>query len=80
LEYRPPAIAVPRVLVRAVDEGAHRVRRIAEVNRIPVVENPPLAHALYRDGRAGEPIPHAHYVAVAEVVAALLRLKEIACE
>jgi flagellar biosynthesis protein FlhB len=36
-----------------------------------------LARALYRDGREGEPIPHAHYVAVAAVVAALLRLKEI---
>ncbi|MGA7355759.1 MAG: EscU/YscU/HrcU family type III secretion system export apparatus switch protein [Candidatus Cybelea sp.] len=77
LEYRPPAIAVPRVLVRAIDAGAQRVRRIAETRGIPVVENPLLARALYHDGREGEPIPHAHYVAVAEVVAALLRLKEI---
>lgn len=77
LEYRPPAIAVPRVLVRAIDAGAQRVRRIAEARGIPVVEDPLLARSLYRDGREGEPIPHAHYVAVAEVVAALLRLKEI---
>jgi flagellar biosynthesis protein FlhB len=77
LEYRPPAIAVPHVRVRAIDAGAHRVRRIAEARGIPVVEDPLLARTLYRDGREGEPIPHAHYVAVAEVVAALLRLKEI---
>lgn len=77
LEYRPPEIAVPRVLVRGIDAAAQRVRRIAETRGIPVVENPLLARALYRDGREGEPIPHAHYVAVAAVVAALLRLKEI---
>jgi flagellar biosynthesis protein FlhB len=38
-----------------------------------VIENVPLARALYRDGAVGEPIAHAHYVAVAEIVAALLR-------
>jgi flagellar biosynthesis protein FlhB len=77
LEYRPPTIPVPRVLVRASEAGAQRVRRIAEGRGIPIVETPLLARALYRDGREGEPIPHAHYVAVAEVVAALLRLKEL---
>lgn len=78
LEYRPPHVAVPRVLVRAVDEAALRVRQMAQRFGVPVVENVWLARALYRDGRDGEPIPHAHYVAVAEVVATLLRVKEIA--
>jgi flagellar biosynthesis protein FlhB len=78
LEYHPPDVPVPRVLVRAVDELALRVRRIARRHRIPIVENVTLARALYRDGRTGEPIPHVHYVAVAEVVAALLRSLEIA--
>ncbi len=73
LEYRPPAVAVPKILVRAVDELALLVRDAARAYAVPVVENADLARALYRDGRAGEPIPHAHYVAVAEVVAALLR-------
>ncbi|MGA7092874.1 MAG: EscU/YscU/HrcU family type III secretion system export apparatus switch protein, partial [Candidatus Cybelea sp.] len=77
LEYRPPQIPVPRVLVRAADAAAARVRPIAASYRIPIVENVWLARALYRDGRIGEPIPHVHYVAVAEVVAALLRAKEI---
>lgn len=77
LEYRPPQIPVPRVLVRAADAAAARVRAIAASYRIPIVENVWLARALYRDGRIGEPIPHVHYVAVAEVVAALLRAKEI---
>ncbi len=73
LEYRPPAVPVPKVLVRAVDELALRVRQTARGYRIPIVENAGLARALYRDAHVGRPIPHAHYVAVAEVVAALLR-------
>jgi flagellar biosynthetic protein FlhB len=78
LEYRPPTVPVPRVLVRALDEAARRVREIASSYGIPIVENAALARALYRDGRSGRPIPHEHYVAVAEVVAALLRSLEIA--
>jgi flagellar biosynthesis protein FlhB len=75
LEYRPPDVPVPCVLVRAADAAAVRVRELAAERGIPVVENVALARALYRDARAGEAIPHAHYVAVAEVVAALARAK-----
>lgn len=73
LAYRPPAIAVPRILIRALDAAALEVRAAAMHHDVPIVENVVLARALYRDGRAGQPIPHAHYVAVAEVVTALLR-------
>jgi flagellar biosynthesis protein FlhB len=77
LEYRPPGVPVPRVLVRAAGAAAARVRATATLYKIPIVENVWLARALYRDGRAGEPIPHAHYVAVAEVVASLARAAEL---
>jgi flagellar biosynthesis protein FlhB len=73
LEYRPPEVNVPRVLVLAAGEAAHRVRVLAAAYGVPVVENALLARALYRDGRVGEAIAAAHFVAVAEVVAALLR-------
>ena len=72
LEYRPPTVPVPRVLVRAADSAALRVREMAAAYSVPVVEDVRLARALYRDARVGEPIPVAHYVAVAEVVTALL--------
>ncbi len=78
LEYRPPRVCVPRVLARAAGDAARRVREIAERHRVPIVENAWLARALYRDGRAGEAIPVAHYVAVAEVVVALARAGEAA--
>ncbi len=73
LEYRPPEVPVPRVLVRAADAAALRVRELAAECGIPVVENVPLARALFRDARPDEAIPQAQYVAVAEVVAALMR-------
>jgi flagellar biosynthesis protein FlhB len=73
LEYRPPDVPVPTVLVRAADEMALRVREVAGEYHVPVIENVLLARALYRDGAVGVPIAHEHYVAVAEVVASLIR-------
>lgn len=73
LEYRPPAVPVPRVVVRAADAMAARVREIAAAHNVPVIENVALARALYADGVVGEPIACDHYVAVAEVVVALMR-------
>jgi flagellar biosynthetic protein FlhB len=73
LEYRPPDVAVPRVLVRAADEGAARVRDLARSYGIPLIENVPLARLLYATAEVGAYIPQEHYVAVAEIVAALLK-------
>lgn len=73
LDYRPPDVAVPTVLVRAADEMALRVREFAKEYDVPVIENVPLARALYRDGIVGEPIAYEQYIAVAEIVAALIK-------
>ena len=73
LAYAPPRVSVPEILVRAAGDGAAYVRLLAQRHRIPIVEDAALARALYRDGRSGEPIPHALYVAVAELVVALIR-------
>jgi flagellar biosynthesis protein FlhB len=73
LDYRPPDVPVPTVLVRAADEMALRVREVASEHGVPVIENVVLARTLYRDGAVGEPIAYEHYVAVAEIVASLIR-------
>lgn len=73
LAYAPPRTAVPRVLLRAADEAALRVRHAATGLRIPVVENVPLARELYASSKAGDVIPRATYVAVAQVVASLVK-------
>lgn len=73
LEYAPPKIAVPRVLVRAADDAALLVRTRARAFGIPVIENVPLARELFAKANPGEYIPQETYVAVAEIVAALAR-------
>lgn len=73
LEYAPPKVAVPRVLIRAADETAGLVRTRARELGIPVIENVPLARELFAKANPGEYIPQETYVAVAEIVAALAR-------
>lgn len=73
IEYRPPEVPVPRVLVRAADDAAARVRELAAAYGVPLVENVSLARRLYAIAQPGEYIPHETYVAVAEVVAALTK-------
>ncbi len=78
LDYRPPAVPVPVVLVRAIDAGALEVRRLAREARVPIVENVALARALLASTEVGEPIPVDAYGAVAAIVASLGRLRAIA--
>jgi type III secretion protein U len=73
LEYRPPEVPVPRVLVRAADDAAARVRELAGAYGVPLIENVPLARRLYAIAQPGDFIPQETYVAVAEVVAALTK-------
>ena len=73
LEYRPPEVAVPRVLVRSADEAAHSVRALARERGIPLVENVPLARQLYASTAPGDEIPVETFLAVAEIVRALTK-------
>jgi flagellar biosynthesis protein FlhB len=78
LEYEPPAVPVPRVLVRAIDEGAQEVKRVARAAGVPIVENVALARALLATTDVGDFIPPDAYAAVAAIVAALVREKVLA--
>lgn len=71
LEYRPPAIPVPRVLLKAADQSALRVRQVALDFQIPIIENVALARSLFATAKPGESIPKETYIAVAEIVASL---------
>jgi flagellar biosynthesis protein FlhB len=73
LEYNPPEIEVPRVLIRAADDGARIVKRRANELHIPIIENISLARALFASTEIGSYIPRETFVAVAEIVAALTR-------
>jgi flagellar biosynthesis protein FlhB len=73
IRYAPPSVAVPEILVRAAGEGAESVKVIARRCGIPIIENIALARALYAQGEAGRAIPSPTFVAVARVIAALIR-------
>lgn len=72
LRYAPPETPVPAILVRAADAGARRLKTLAAELRIPTIEDPPLARALYAHDALG-PIPPELYLAVAQIIAALQR-------
>jgi len=69
LAYEGRDDAAPRVVAKGEGELARRIREIAMEERIPIVERPPLARAIYRMVEVGAEIPPAFYRAVAEVLA-----------
>jgi flagellar biosynthesis protein FlhB len=75
LAYRPPEVAVPRVVVRARGEAAQSVKRTARELALPIVEDPPLARALFAATGEDAYVPRELYAAVARIVAALLSAK-----
>jgi flagellar biosynthetic protein FlhB len=77
LEYRRGEMSAPRVLAKGVDQLALKIREKAREHGIPIVENRPLARGLYDTAEIGETIPGPLFAAVAEVLAQLIRLKQL---
>lgn len=69
IRYRPEDGDAPVVLAKGADFLAARIREIAKDNGVKVVENKPLAQALYSQVEVGKPVPPELYKAVAEVLA-----------
>ena len=76
LEWNRSAMPAPMVTAKGVDEVALRIRRIAEENGVPVVENRPLARALYAEAEIGDIIPEQFYQLIAVVLARVNKLNE----
>jgi flagellar biosynthetic protein FlhB len=77
LEYRRAGMNAPVVVAKGQGLLAQRIKAIARENGIPMVENVPLARALYAEAEVGDVIPGALFEAVAEVLAYLIRLKQL---
>lgn len=75
LKYDPDKMAAPVVVAKGVDHIAAKIREIANENKVTLVENRPLARALYDTVDIDEPVPAEHYQAVAEVISYVFRLK-----
>ena len=75
MAYKPDAMEAPKVVAKGADEIAHRIREVARAHDVAVVENPPLARALYQSVEIDQSIPQEHYKAVAEVISYVFRLQ-----
>jgi len=62
------------VVAKGKNYLALRIRKMAVENQVPLIENPPLAQALYKSVDVGQEIPAQFYRAVAEVLAYIFKL------
>lgn len=75
LKYAGASDMAPMVVAKGVDLVAEKIRSIAAAHRIPVLQAPPLARALYRHTEPGDVIPEKLYSAVAQVLAYVYQLR-----
>jgi flagellar biosynthesis protein FlhB len=74
LRYEEGETPAPICVAKGVDAVAQRIREAAEEHNVPIVEDPPLARALFATAEVDEPIPREHYEAVAKVIGFVMRL------
>lgn len=75
LEYDVDRMSAPEVVAMGADYVAQRIKELARQSGVVVVENPPLARALWSSAEIGQAVPVELYQAVAEVLAFVFRLK-----
>jgi flagellar biosynthesis protein FlhB len=78
LRYDDATMRAPRVVAKGMHLIGSRIRELAEEHRIPILQAPPLARALYRHAEIGDEVPAALYAAVAEVLAWVFQLRRYA--
>lgn len=76
LAYDGTEYKVPQIVVMGEDILAKRIKDIGKDNDIPIIENVPLARALYAQGEAGAPIPRQLFRAVAEILRAVRQIQQ----
>ncbi len=74
LYYESGKTQAPVCVAKGADALALRIREVAKQHDVPVVENPPLARALYAAMEIDEPIPNEHFKAVAQVISYVMKL------
>lgn len=74
LKYESGKMGAPVCVAKGVDHLAFTIRKVAEENDVPIVENPPLARALYAAVEVDDEIPAEHYKAVAQVIGYVMRV------
>jgi len=75
LRYDAKTMESPVMVAKGADHLAEKIREIARAYGVPIVRRPELARTIYSTVKLGNPIPEALYVAVAEVLAMIYRLR-----
>jgi len=75
LKYDAETMLSPTVIMKGAELIAKEIIRIAEENNVPVIDNPPVARALYRMVEIGQQIPPELFKAVAEILLFVYNLK-----
>jgi len=76
VQYDPKVMAAPRVIAKGARLIAEKIKEIARLASIPIVENKPLAQTLYKTIDVGEEIPPKLYQAIAEILAYVYQLNQ----
>ncbi len=76
LQYDAKTMEAPILLAKGADLMAQRIMEIGRAYGIPIVRRPPVARAIFASVKPGQPIPEALYMAVAEVLAMIYRLRQ----
>ena len=74
LEYNRLSMPAPTVIAKGQDAIAQRIREVAQENNVPVMENKPLARALYSEVEIGDVIPEKFFEAVVAVLKEVYRI------
>jgi len=77
LKYDREKDPAPKVVAKGKDKLAQKIKEIAQQHNIPVVEDPPLAQALYKSCEIGDYIPEQFYQVVAKILARVYKQKNI---
>ena len=75
LRYETETMEAPVVVAKGADHLAEKIREVARAYGVPIIRRPELARTMYSTVDIGNPIPEALYVAVAEVLAMIYRLR-----
>jgi flagellar biosynthetic protein FlhB len=78
IEYDAKTMRAPRIVAKGVDFMAMRIRHVAMIHKVPIVERPPLARGLYYGVEVGQEVSPEFYQAVAELLAYVYRLERAA--
>jgi flagellar biosynthetic protein FlhB len=75
LRYDAQTMDSPMLVAKGADHLAEKIREIARAYGVPIIRRPELARTIYSSVKLGNPIPESLYVAVAEVLAMIYRLR-----